>query len=306
MSLPLAFPYAADGGGERRPRFPAGREWQYEPKWDGFRCLAFRDGDDGAHPEQGRQAARRGTSPTSWSRSASLAAKTLRAGRRDRDPGGRPALVRRAAAPGASRREPGADTGGGAPARLMVFDLLVDERGRSLVELPLSKRRERLEAFAKRYFRRGGAIVLSRATRRLGARHAGGSAGGDGDLDGVVAKRLDLPYRSGERDGMLKVKRQRTADCVVGGFRYASKGGRHRLAAARAVRRRGTARPRGLLLQPCGGGAPRPQARSSSPCESRPASPGAAPGGPSRWSTERSAHGSRSAPSSSSRSGTIT
>ena len=43
-------------------------------------------------------------------------------------------------------------------------------------------------------------------------------------LDGVMAKRLDLPYRSGERDGMQKVKKLRTADCVIGGFRYASTG----------------------------------------------------------------------------------
>ena len=43
-------------------------------------------------------------------------------------------------------------------------------------------------------------------------------------LDGIIAKRLDLPYRSGERDGMQKVKRMHTADCVVGGFRYATKG----------------------------------------------------------------------------------
>ena len=40
-------------------------------------------------------------------------------------------------------------------------------------------------------------------------------------LDGIVAKRLDLPYMTGSRDGMQKIKRRRTADCVVGGFRYA-------------------------------------------------------------------------------------
>jgi ATP-dependent DNA ligase len=45
-----------------------------------------------------------------------------------------------------------------------------------------------------------------------------------GGLDGVIAKRLDLPYRTGTRDGMVKMKSMRTAECVVGGFRYASKG----------------------------------------------------------------------------------
>ncbi len=44
-------------------------------------------------------------------------------------------------------------------------------------------------------------------------------------FDGVVAKRLDMPYMSGERSGMVKIKNIRSADCVVGGFRYASKGG---------------------------------------------------------------------------------
>ncbi len=111
------------------------------------------------------------------------------------------------------------------PARLVVFDLLVDERGRSLVELPLAERRQRLEAFAGRYFPEATSVVLSPATRRLATARAWLESGGGGDLDGVVAKRLDLPYRSGERDGMVKVKRQHTADCVVGGFRYASRGG---------------------------------------------------------------------------------
>src|SRR5207244_10223113 len=74
------------------------------------------------------------------------------------------------------------------------------------------------------YFPRDGSIELSPASHQIGTATRW-LAGGNGDLDGVVAKRLDLPYRSGERDGMVKVKRRRTADCVVGGYRYASKGG---------------------------------------------------------------------------------
>jgi ATP-dependent DNA ligase len=129
---------------------------------------------------------------------------------------------------------------------------------------------------------------VSRATRRLDTARAWLAGGGDGDLDGVVAKRLDLPYRSGERDAMVKVKRQRTADCVVGGFRYASKGGgigslllglydsdgelHHvgfcsSLSAAERKALKGKLEP---LRQP-------------------PGFTGRAPGGPSRWSTERSA-----------------
>jgi ATP-dependent DNA ligase len=130
--------------------------------------------------------------------------------------------------------------------------------------------------------------VLSRATRRLATASGWLEGGGQGDLDGVVAKRLDLPYRSGERDGMLKVKRQRTADCVVGGFRYASKGGGvgslllglyddegllHHVGFTSSLRgdqRKGLAERLERLIQP-------------------PGFTGRAPGGPSRWSTERSA-----------------
>jgi ATP-dependent DNA ligase len=172
-------------------------------------------------------------------------------------------------------------------ARLVVFDLLVDGQGRSLVTVPLAERRRRLEAFAKSQFRDAKALTLSRSTGRV-ATAAGWLAGGNGDLDGVVAKRSDLPYRSGERDGMLKVKRRRTADCVIGGFRYASKGGTIGslllglydaeglldhvgfCSSLSADERRGLTARLERLRRP-------------------PGFTGRAPGGPSRWSTERSA-----------------
>ena len=105
------------------------------------------------------------------------------------------------------------------PATYVVFDLLADERGKSLLEKTLAERRPKLERFAERYFQGREEIRLSPATTRLAqAKKWLGSAGGN--LDGIIAKRLDLSYRSGERDGMQKIKRRRTADCVVGGFRY--------------------------------------------------------------------------------------
>jgi len=172
-------------------------------------------------------------------------------------------------------------------ARLVVFDLLVDERGRSLVGLALAERRERLEVFAKRQFPRNGSIALSQASRRVGTAKKW-LAGGAGDLDGVVAKRLDLPYRSGERDGMVKVKRRRTADCVVGGYRYASKGGGIGSLLLGLYDDEGRLDHVGFC--------------SSLPASERvglkdklerlrrpPGFTGRAPGGPSRWSTERSA-----------------
>jgi ATP-dependent DNA ligase len=104
------------------------------------------------------------------------------------------------------------------PAQLMIFDLL-EFAGESLLGLPLSARRKRLEKFMHAH--RAPAIHLSPMTcereTALGWLKRSGGA-----LDGVIAKRADLPYRSGER-AMIKVKQQRTADCVVGGFRYAEK-----------------------------------------------------------------------------------
>src|SRR6185369_9512595 len=109
------------------------------------------------------------------------------------------------------------------PAHFIVFDLLVDETGKAIYELPLSKRRETLESFAKKHNPKNQTIELSHKTINISVARKWLSSTGI-KLDGVIAKRLDLPYRSGERDGMQKVKRMRTADCVVGGFRYATKG----------------------------------------------------------------------------------
>jgi ATP-dependent DNA ligase len=105
------------------------------------------------------------------------------------------------------------------PAWLVVFDFLAHGDD-SLVERPLRERREELEKFARKQFPRGGRIRLSPATTQLKeARVWFGEAGTS--LDGLIAKRLDAPYPSGERTGMVKIKPRRTADCVVGGFRYA-------------------------------------------------------------------------------------
>jgi ATP-dependent DNA ligase len=109
------------------------------------------------------------------------------------------------------------------PAQFIVFDLLVDEAGKPVYASPLSKRRQKLESFAKKNLTGNKTIELSPSTKDLATAREWLSTTGI-KLDGVIAKRLDLPYRSGERDGMQKVKRMRTADCVVGGFRYATKG----------------------------------------------------------------------------------
>jgi len=265
---------------------PTGGDWQYEPKWDGFRCLAFRDGDTiRIQSKAGKPLGR--YFPDVIELLAGLEARRFVLdgeivipvdGALSFDE----LLLR--VHPAESRVRALADAH---PARLQVFDLLVDERGRSLVGLPLKERRPRLERFAKTFFPPRGRIVLSRATRSA-ATGRRWLMGGSGDLDGVIAKRLNLPYRSGERDGMVKIKRQRTADCVVGGFRYASKGGGvgslllglyndegllHHVGFTSSLRgdqRKGLAERLECLIQP-------------------PGFTGRAPGGPSRWSTERSA-----------------
>jgi ATP-dependent DNA ligase len=270
----------------RADGLPGGIGWQYEPKWDGFRCLAFRDGDTVRIQSKAGKPLGRYFPDVVESLTELAARRFVLDGEIVIPVDGRlsfdelllrvhPAESRVRALVAAHR------------ARLIVFDLLVDERGRSLVALPLEQRRARLDAFAKTYLR-GSAIVLSRATRRLATARAWLAGGGDGDLDGVVAKRLDLPYRSGERDGMLKVKRQRTADCVVGGFRYASKG---RTVGSLLL---GLYDDEGLLHHVgfCSSLSAAERTGLTARLErlrQAPGFTGRAPGGPSRWSTERTA-----------------
>ena len=285
MSLPLRFPYPPMEA-ESVPALPAGRDWQYEPKWDGFRCLAFRDGDSVRIQSKAGKPLGRYFPDVVESLAALRATRFVLDGEIVIPVDGRLSfdelLLRVHPAESRVRTLVAAHR-----ARLVVFDLLVDERGRSLVRLSLAERRARLETFAKRTFSRRRDIVLSQASRRVSTARTWLS-GGNGDLDGVVAKRLDLPYRSGERDGMVKVKRRRTPDCVVGGFRYASKGGgigslllglydeAGRLDHVGFCSSLSAADRRGLKEK-------LERVRQS------PGFTGRAPGGPSRWSTERSA-----------------
>src|SRR5207248_3232488 len=107
------------------------------------------------------------------------------------------------------------------PATFIVFDLLENDAGKSLLKVPLRERRIALEKFATKNLKSAEAIKRCPATTSLAqAKKWFDKAGGN--LDGIIAKRLDAAYASGERTAMVKVKNIRTADCVVGGFRYAS------------------------------------------------------------------------------------
>ncbi|HEY0613868.1 MAG TPA: ATP-dependent DNA ligase, partial [Candidatus Elarobacter sp.] len=195
---------------------PEGPKWQYEPKWDGFRCLAFREGGEvqlqskagqplGRYfPEIAGALAARGTKR--FVLDGELVVPLAGALSFD-------ALQQRIH-PAASRVAMLAKK---TPAWYLVFDLL-HEDGRDLVELPLSERRGLLETFAQQLD--GETLRLSPATRDRAVVDDWFARVG-GALDGVIAKRADAPYASGTRDAAVKVKRVRTADCVIGGFRYA-------------------------------------------------------------------------------------
>ena len=201
-------------------RLPVGPQWQYEPKWDGFRCLCFRDGDSVELRSKSNQSLTRyfpelveallGLPARRFVLDAEIVVPTAHGLSFD-------ALLLRLH-PAKSRVE---KLSREMPAALLVFDLLADATGAGLTQRPLSERRSRLEQFAAKYFRASPSIMLSPATRRLAQARAwlAGRVG----TDGVMAKRLDLPYAAGERSAMEKIKRRRTADCVVGGFRYATK-----------------------------------------------------------------------------------
>jgi len=197
---------------------PGGEEWQYEPKWDGFRCLAFRDEDKIELQSKSQQPLAR-YFPELVRAFSEVKARRFVLDGEIAVPEGTSfsfdALLQRIH-PAASRVERlSVET----PAIYIAFDLLADDDGTSLLELPLRERRRHLERFAGEFFIKGGRIRFSPATTNLGEAKDW-LAQASATLDGIIAKRRDLNYRSGERDGMQKIKSFRSADCVVGGFRY--------------------------------------------------------------------------------------
>ena len=204
-------------------RIPGGGGWLYEPKWDGFRCLAFRKGGEVLLQSKACQPLGR-YFPELVAALAALPVKTFvvdgeivipRGGSLSFDD-----LLQRIHPAESRIRKLAAET----PASLFVFDLLVDDKGRSLVEVPLEERRVRLEKLFARIPEGGSAVLSPASTDRRLAEGWMRDLGGEG-LDGVVAKRAEAGYLSGDRSGMVKIKRMRTADCVVGGFRWTQAGG---------------------------------------------------------------------------------
>ncbi|MFL6779586.1 MAG: ATP-dependent DNA ligase [Sphingomicrobium sp.] len=261
---------------------PEGPGWQYEPKWDGFRCIAARDSHDiQLWSKSGKPLARYFPEVAAMfgrlkTRRFVIDGELLIAS------GGAISFeaLQLRLHPAASRvARLAAET----PAMFMAFDCLASGK-KMLAHAPLSDRRAALEQILAKESE--PSLRLSPATSdrdmALGWLDRGGGA-----LDGVIAKRLDQAYRPGER-AMVKVKQRRTADCVIGGFRY---GRNDRLVASLLL---GLYDEQGLLHHV--------GFTSSIPARDRPAwtdeleklieppgFTGDAPGGPSRWSTERTA-----------------
>ncbi len=264
---------------------PQGAGWQYEPKWDGFRCLVFRDG------RQVRLQSKSGQPLTRYFPELVQLFGSFEAGQFVLD--GEIAVpvhgrfsfddLLQRIHPAESRvRKLARET----PATFIAFDLLCDADGRSLIELPLRERRRKLEEFAARSFPKTERLRLSPATTDLKtARQWFKTVGGD--LDGIIAKQLQCEYKSGERTGMQKIKLLRTADCVVGGFRYATN---KRVVGSLLL---GLYDEAGLLNHVgfCSGLKEAERKQLTAKLEKLiqpPGFTGHAPGGLSRWSTKRS------------------
>jgi len=262
------------------PALPDGPGWWFEPKWDGFRCLAFRDGGDvRLTAKSGKPLAR--YFPEVAALLAGLPAERFLLDGElliPADGGFSFDALQMRLHPAESRiRKLARET----PASLALFDLLLTPSGEDLRSRPLRARRQALEAFHRQF--RNDRLPLTPGTENRALAQGWLD---EGLIEGVVAKRLDGPYLGGER-AMVKVKRLRTADCVVGGFRY---GQGSPLVGSLLL---GLYDGAGLLHH-VGFTSAIPAAdkpaltRRLEALRGGPGFTGDAPGGPSRWSTERS------------------
>jgi ATP-dependent DNA ligase len=187
-----------------RPRaeLPAGEEWSYEPKYDGFRAIAFVDGRDTyLQSRSGRPLSRYFPELSFPEQRLVLDGEIVID---DPDGGQDFDALQNRLHPAASRVQMlSVET----PARYVAFDLLA-QGDQSLLALPFADRRAMLEALVD------DGIEPTPLTRSSEEAEPWLRSG-----EGVVAKDLQAPYRPGERTGMVKVKRVRTIDAVVVGYR---------------------------------------------------------------------------------------
>jgi ATP-dependent DNA ligase len=283
MKLPINIPFLPMEA-KNVGTIPSGPGWQYEPKWDGFRCVAFRDG------KTVELQSKAGQSLTRYFPELAEALLHVKAQKFVLD-GEIIVMVEEKLSfddllqrihPAASRVTKLSKEH---PGQFVLFDLLVDDRGRSLVDQKFVDRRAALESFAAKWLSANETFILSPATQEIPVAKSWLKTM-RGQLDGVVAKRLDLPYLSGER-AMQKIKNLRTVDCVVGGFRYLAK---EKLVGSLLL---GLYDDKGLLhhvgFTSSLDAASRPElTRKLKALIKPPGFTGRAPGGPSRWSSEKS------------------
>ena len=257
--------------------------WQYEPKWDGFRCLVFKAGDAiELRTKSGKALGRFFPEIVSLLRGLSVK-RFVVDGEVIVDIDGRPSFdaLQMRLHPAESRiRKLSRET----PARLVLFDMLLSPDLGVLTEAPLTRRRVALERFFKKVGAASG-LALTPCTLSIDEAKAWLSDLAAG-TDGVVAKRLAVPYESGER-AMVKVKRLRTADCVVGGFRYEAKSSEVGSLLLGLYNDDGKLDHVGFTATISDAERPLLTKRLEK-LRQPPGFTGKAPGGPSRWSTERS------------------
>lgn len=261
---------------------PEGGEWSFEPKWDGFRCIAYREGGQVALRSKSGKPLDRFFPEVAAMLAALPAERFVLDGELAVAAGDTLSFAALQARlhPAESRiRRLAAET----PAQLILFDCLALD-GDALLDASFANRRAALE----RFHAANGSdrLRLSPITDDTSAAQAWLARAGTA-LDGVVAKRRDLPYRPGER-AMAKLKQHRTADCVVGGFRYAGSG-----TDAIGSLLLGLYDAAGLLdhvgfTSALSAGEKRALVATLTPLIEPPGFTGNAPGGQSRWSTERS------------------
>jgi ATP-dependent DNA ligase len=260
---------------------PDGEQWWFEPKWDGFRCLAFRRGDEvRLQAKSGKPLDRyfpdmvealRGLGPSRFIVDGELlvqagSAFSFEALQMRLHPSEK-RILRLA---------------GETPASFTLFDILLSPKQGDLRDSPLKDRQAALAEFSTAFLTGGPLSVTPGSADRTLAQ----SWLNAGKIEGVVAKRLDGAYLAGER-AMIKVKRIRTADCVVGGFRYATGS---KLVGSLLL---GLYNKEGLLdhvgFTSGLAAADKPAlTRQLEGLKGEPGFTGDKPGGPSRWATERS------------------
>ena len=192
---------------------PSNADWLFEPKYDGFRCLLFRD-DDTIHLQSRRQRPLGRYFPEIIEAARELPLKQFVFDGELIIPDQPFDALQLRLHPAASRAQ---KLSREHPAQMVVFDLLANGQGQPLLNRPFGERRAALEDAFKR-IGKASSFVLSKATTSSDTARKWLERLGHG-LDGIVAKRLELPYRPGERV-MQKFKLWKTVDCVVGGIYY--------------------------------------------------------------------------------------